>query len=310
MFCDHLQYLTNGKKEYEFLLDTFCYFIQYPGHKIYYAILIISQFEGIGKSMLEILFKNIFGKYIGSLENTVFDSGFNEFLVDKLLLFVHELKHGNKQQTANNLKSLITQETTRINQKHIRSHDSTNCVNFVFFSNDPEPILITEKDRRYFIVHHNRREKDQKYYDKLIDAFENDFAVLYYFMLKRDIKNYHPKRRPLKTQGHTEVVTNSQTDLFIYLDELRNQLKNTPFLDLVVRSRDISEHIDLHGGQQVKRFGGIKAINRYLQQAGFERRVFSVRVGKKSTSVSLWAQDWGKVKNLKAIMQKFTEKED
>lgn len=304
IFETHLHYLTTSDYEYNTLLDVITYIIQNPGKKVPYAILITSKYQGIGKSILEIFFRKIFNQYVGILDNSQLGNGYTEFIIDKLIIFVHELYQGDKFNTMNQLKNLITETRIRINEKYVRSYEGTNSVNFIMFSNRPDAVYTDKFDRRLFVIRTEKKPKLQKYYDDLIKVFRNDYEFLYSHLLQRDLKHFNPMERPQETEGKKLMIAQSSSEISLYLKNFLKNPGNSPFACPIVRVSDILEYIDMHGTFAVKKYVGQKAIINFLIEQNFTQENVSIRRKDKGvTSLNVWAREWSKIENKTKIIR-------
>ena len=306
-FEEHIRYLATSEYEYNTLLNVFAFMLQNPGKKIPWAVLISSKYEGVGKSMLEFLFRKFYKNYVGTLDNSHLHGGFTEFIVDKLVLFVHELFQTDRLDTMNKLKNLITERTIRINEKNVRSYEGTNCANFFLFTNKSNAIYTDKYDRRYFVIRNEKEPKPQRYYDTLLDIFENDYEIIYTYLVARDLTNFNVNKRPQMTAGKKLMIEQSETELALFLQSLRVNPGHSPFAKPLFKSSDILYHIEMHGPKVVSGRSGIKAVTQFLVEAGYEQRNIKYRADSKSTSLNVWCGDWSKITNASETVKEVFE---
>ncbi|MBK7363049.1 MAG: hypothetical protein IPJ01_12200 [Micavibrio sp.] len=289
LFAEHLKFLTASHDEYEILLSFFAYVCQYPGRKISWAPLIVSQNHGVGKSILELLFRNIFGReYVTAVEGFELSQPQTDFLTDKLLVIGEEIELGEKNAMPR-LRSLITRDSYRNIAKYQRTYDSSNVANFLFFSNRIDALRVDKFDRRLFVVFNRKTPQPAAYYKALADAFTNNAADIRAFLLAVDLSAFDPNDRPAVTEGKTLLIEQSKSEVEIYLyDEMRNG--SGEFAYPVVSVQKILSHIAVCAPDSVKRFCGQKSIQYFLIQNGYRSERHRVTEEGESVQRRVWFQ--------------------
>jgi len=268
-FFDHIKYLTDNKEERDTLLDFFAHTMQNPGVKLSWAVLIVSSHQGIGKSILELLFSNILGNYCGQIDNHQLDSQWTDFLKDKLMLFCHEVSQGDKYQVMNRLKNIITEPRLIISQRHVNSYTITNAAALIMFSNLLAPVNIKGDDRRFFVVHSYKEPQSEEYYKKIVDSFTNHYTEIFHYLKSRDLSNFNPKAAPMITESKKIMIEQNKTELEIFLDERKAQ-NEAPFKDKFI---SISNFIDSDYGAKDKKRITYKSVRAYLLADGYIEKV-------------------------------------
>jgi hypothetical protein len=124
-----------------------------PSTRIVYAIVLRSKVQGLGKTTLAYLLADLVGRENVSTPNeaALTDGSFNSHLARKVLVIVDELYSGHSRKTYNKLKSPITDQRLRVNEKYQPEYEIENFAHFLFTSNDLVPIFLEATDRRFFI---------------------------------------------------------------------------------------------------------------------------------------------------------------
>jgi hypothetical protein len=136
------------------LLRWSAHVIASPGDKILWAVILISEQQGIGKTT----FIKFLSKLVGSWNavnipvKRITESNFNEFLGRACLLNLEEMDIAGTAKDYNSLKTLITDETIQIHRKHVDSYVQPNRINIIGSSNRKLPMLLEESDRRWFPI--------------------------------------------------------------------------------------------------------------------------------------------------------------
>jgi len=268
IFKNHVKYLTTSKAEYNHVLNYLSYIVQNPGKKIAHALLIISKFEGIGKSLLEKLMRNILRspsnvQYVSNVDNSQLLSDYTDFMNDKLLCFIHELAQGDRFSTMNRLKSLITEDSVFINGKYARAYTIRNTTNFIFFSNLLDAIKIGAHDRRLFVVYNDKQPKDSEYYKEVMKIFDHEYYSLWKFLETRDLEDFNPHARPPETAGKDQLKEHSLNELSLYLRDLKEN-PNSILTEKLILVPELVAFIEDHAPQSIKNKVSIKSIRAWL----------------------------------------------
>ena len=231
-FISHaLNIICNGEKDIcRYVFNWIAFLLQRPGEKIGTALILIGD-HGVGKT----LFTNVICKLCGcyGLENANLKNiagNYNALVQDKILIVVNEIdaKYGLSSDSANNLKTLITEKSVDINRKHKDAFTGKNVANFIFVSNDFTPIRIEPGDRRYCVLEVSPRFKDDhEYFIHLFDTFdEPDFYEnLLTFFLKINIKNWRPDATLPLTPAKARIIEECQNNTKVRRALTKDDLK-------------------------------------------------------------------------------------
>jgi len=246
-FEKHLQYLTNNDEEFEHLRKWLACALLLPGQKIKHALLLISTHEGIGKSALEALSKNILcsvreQSYVIQATNTEIARGNNSWIESKFLTFVHELGQSEKYAVMDQLKNWITEPRVRISDKYVRSYEIENFCNFVFYSNAVNALPISGTDRRFFIVVNRKVPMEAAYYQNLFQTFdEGVYSIVDY--LGKHAGKLDVNAPPPVTASKLELRNYSKNELTIFLDECLSDSAYKDFFSSGFTIRALAERI-------------------------------------------------------------------
>jgi hypothetical protein len=195
----HLHYLTSGNED--FLLKWLAYIIQHPHIKTEVGILLrdqgnlLNEGGGTGKNQF---FERIASKLIGDKysyfiddNNDIYNS-FNSLFEGKLLVFVDEAGGKENHQNSETLKSKITKKKLNVNKKMVSQYTVNDYSNFIFCSNNANPIPLRKGDRRWAVFDVNPEKRGNKeYFEKLVEALEDDETIQYFYhYLKYKVTTY------------------------------------------------------------------------------------------------------------------------
>lgn len=265
---DLLRYLCgedNGEEVYRWLLRWLAYPLQNPGAKMASAIVMHGP-QGTGKSTFFQTYAKIFGDYATVLNQRGLEDKFNSDWSDsKLFLLAEEVVTRQEMwHIKNELKELVTGDWVRINPKNIAAYRQRNQLNIIFLSNEGMPLPLDNDDRRHLVVW-TPPQREPAYYDAVnaeIDA--GGVAALYDYLLKLDLGDFHPKKRPPGTQAKAELIQVSKTSELRFIDEWTNRELPLPLAPCVA--------MDLYGAYLTwcKRNGEKfpRASNQFLNLVG------------------------------------------
>ncbi|MCK5455808.1 MAG: hypothetical protein KAI45_01700, partial [Melioribacteraceae bacterium] len=117
-------------------------------------------FKGTQGSGKNLFFDEVIKPLFGQNQAIVVDddrlqSDFNGFMNNKLFVAFNEVANDEtktKKSVKSKIKSLITDTTMLINEKHVKTYEVNNFANILFFSNEVIPLLIENQDRRFNVV--------------------------------------------------------------------------------------------------------------------------------------------------------------
>ncbi|KAA6359336.1 MAG: hypothetical protein EZS28_045137, partial [Streblomastix strix] len=132
---------------------------------------------------------------------------------------------------SNALKSVITDDVQRINEKFVARRDSQNVANLILLSNNYCPVKIEATDRRYLVCQTpNAHRNNFEHFDKIHQAIKQaDFYDnLLTFFMKRDISQANLQVIPMtQTKKDIQKVSKSPVENFVvkYLMQLKQGME-------------------------------------------------------------------------------------
>lgn len=202
---------------FEWVLRWCAYIVQHPGAKMKTALVFHGP-SGAGKNMFFEAFMAIFGEYGAVIDQNAIDDKFNDWAERKLFLLADEVVARKELYfVKNKLKSLITGDWIRINPKTIAAHNERNHVNIVFLSNEAQPVVLEEDDRRYAVIWTPAKYQplpggglaDDAFYKRLRDALRDPatVAALHDHLLNVQLGDFDPGTLPPHTDAKFELVS-------------------------------------------------------------------------------------------------------
>lgn len=213
IWLDHVHYLFSDGEDREYLLDFLAHVLQKRGRKIRWAPVIVGN-QGIGKD----LFLRPIVKGLGGQTNaqTVQPERLNGTFIDfweKELLIVEEISRSQKTDVYERLKAIVSgtvSDTVTIERKFQQPYEIPLVVNMLFFTNHSDALSLTVDDRRFFVIHSYAEPKDNAYYAKLVEFYNNQgWQKVYNWLLKRDIAEFNPDARPRFNDAKRQMIEES-----------------------------------------------------------------------------------------------------
>lgn len=272
-FLEHLEYLTSNAEEREHLINYIATALCYPEKKIRHAVLMVSPYEGTGKSSFQALFDTVLKSetghsYVSQGNNSAIAKGYNEFIDSNLVTFFHDIGQ-DKYSVMDEVKTWITEERLRINGKYARNYVTDNYTNFFLSSNNINALPIGDFDRRFFIIECRQKPKSPSYYKDLKESFTVGAGdILKYLDSKKDrLDIYAP---PPMTYSKKLMQAQSRSEVAILLDDLYES--EDPIFDKEFALRDLVNLVYMAAPVSVRNSVSQKAIARWLIANGFQHK--------------------------------------
>lgn len=150
-----IDHLCNGDRVViAWFLRWLAYPLQHVGAKMASGVLMHSETQGTGKSLLfERVIKPLYGEYAATLGQHQLESQYTDWRSQKLFgLFEEIFSRDQKYSHTGTLKHMITGDTHRIEKKFVSGWEESNHLNAVFLSNELQPFPVEPSDRRTLVV--------------------------------------------------------------------------------------------------------------------------------------------------------------
>lgn len=212
---EHL-YSLCGKDDdiFDWVAKWLAYPLQYPGAKMHTCMLFYGAVEGTGKNLF---FEGVMGKIYGSdysvtINQAMLQDNFNGWLSHRLYCVADEVvSSADRRILKNQLKTMITGIKHNINEKNQARRVEDNFTNFVFLSNEPQPLLLDAFDRRHMCVLVNTSHSPQYFSSLAAEIDSGGVEAFYQYLLDYPLEDFTPAQRPIGTQGHDELVRLGKT---------------------------------------------------------------------------------------------------
>ncbi len=217
-----LEYLcaneTNDREVFDWIVRWLAYPIQNRGAKMHSTIVLHGP-QGTGKSRFFEAYAQIFGPYGRVLGQEALEDKFNaDWAEKKLFLLADEvLARSDMYHLKNRLKGFITGDTIRVNPKNVAAHNEKNQMNIVFLSNERQPLVLENDDRRHLVIWAPPKLPDAFFAEVNAEIENGGVAALHQHLLDLDLGDFRPWTRPPMTKAKGDLVdlSASSEDRFI-----------------------------------------------------------------------------------------------
>lgn len=238
--------------------------------------------QGTGKG---ILFHRILRPMVGAqnaiqLRTANFEDSYNGFLENSTLINVDEVnipEARRDRQIMDNLKNYMTEPTVSIRKMHANVYEVLNRTNWIFSSNQRNPIVVEMADRRFNIADYQPH--PMKFSDEEMKTLTKELPIFMYHIL-----SYPVNENQAQTSGMTTAKINMQSLSETSVDEIANALIHGRAHVLYNYCEDEAEVLDLDHRIVIQRYNAlVKAIvceglNRFTRSD--LRTLFESTVGK------------------------------
>lgn len=165
-------------------------------------------------------------------------SRFNMWLSHKLFVVADEVVTSKERRELKGiLKNLITSPVHQLEEKNMPVVEEDNLTNFVYLSNEMQPLALDWFDRRYMCIRYNA-ELSPQYFKELAEEIENGGVnALCHYLMNVDLTGFEPSTRPIETQATRDLKELGTDSARRFLLKWINE--ETPFLVGPASSQDL-----------------------------------------------------------------------
>lgn len=212
-FVHWIRRLCDTKEEARLLLFWLAHLIQYPNRKIKFAVVLVGK-QGTGKSLLGRTMAKLIGPTnFGTVTTSHLKGDFNPYMDSRVLNVFEEAMDFERLSIGNKLKDLITEPTVTINDKYLRAFELENYVHFLFLTNHANALMLTADDRRYLVIHCERRRPSAEYFKSLIPWIDENIGIILDYLQGINLSDFNPNEAPPMTRGKQLMIDLAQDPL-------------------------------------------------------------------------------------------------
>ncbi len=149
-----LNHLIDDKQDAETFMAWLAWVVQNTGKLCGWAC-VLQGVEGDGKTTIANIMQYVLGRpNVRIIGNEVVQGSFKSWVAGHVFCVIEEITvtGRDKYQTMNNLKQYITNPEVDLHKKGENAEAVRNFSHYLFLTNDPYALPITENDRRYFFA--------------------------------------------------------------------------------------------------------------------------------------------------------------
>lgn len=215
LIVEHLYNLCGRDDEiFEWVTKWLAYPLQHPGAKMHTCMLFYGAHEGTGKNLFfEGVMEKIYGKdYSLTINQAMLQDSFNGWISHRLYCVADEVvSSADRRLLKNQIKTMITGLQHNINEKNMARKVEDNLTNFVFLSNESQPLLLDEFDRRHMCVLVNETHSSDYFKALAAEIESGGVEAFYQYLLDYPLEDFSPATKPIKTRAHDELVRLGKT---------------------------------------------------------------------------------------------------
>lgn len=199
----------------QFPMLWLAHLVQFPGVKMFVALVVWSRAQGVGKNLLfEALAACLHRRHWKVIDQGDVDDTFSGWIPDTVFAIGDEIKVSHRDAARNRLNLWITSPTLRTHDKGQPKRDVENLINFVFLSNHADAMFLGDLDRRYYVHEVRAGPLPQSMINEFIGWRDGGgIAHLLHHLLHLDISGFDPKGRAPVTQSKKDMIEASRSDL-------------------------------------------------------------------------------------------------
>lgn len=232
-----LLHLVDGNNDmFDWIARWLAYPLRNPGAKMETSIIMHGD-EGSGKNFFfEKVVKAIYGEYGYVIGNQQLEAPFNDWASMKLFMVADEVvTRAELKQMKGKLKYLVSGDTIIINPKGLPEHSEWNQMNFVFLSNELQPLALDKTDRRYLVVW-TPPALTKEFYISVAEEIEQGGiqAFYHYLMYELDMGDFNEHTKPIYNQAKDNLIEKSLAPSERFYREWSSGLLPLPFITVGV----------------------------------------------------------------------------
>jgi len=228
-----LSHLCDGNDDLAtWILRWLAYPLRNPGAKMETSIIMHGD-EGSGKNFFfEKVVKAIYGEYGYVIGNAQLESNFNDWASMKLFMVADEVvTRAELKQMKGKLKYLVSGDTVIVNPKGLPEHSEANQMNFVFLSNELQPLALDKTDRRYLVVWTPPALGREFYVGVANEIKAGGIEAFYHYLVyELDMGDFNEHTKPLYNEAKDKLIEKSLAPAERFYREWSKGLLPLPFI--------------------------------------------------------------------------------
>jgi len=217
----HLEWLFADSAQRNYLLDWLAWTYQNPTRRPGYALLLLGETQGTGKSIVARVMEYLIGgTNTQRPKNSSLKGAFNSYAFKVRLVLIEELMQIGRREVANELRDLINEPSIAINIKNVPQFTAENFAALLAVSNNPDALPMVKHDRRWLVVESRvtQAQKERAVEDGYFQADKNPLlaalddgeaspllAAIAASLSVRDVSAFRPGEAPMTSAKRTMI---------------------------------------------------------------------------------------------------------
>lgn len=197
---------TSSDDVVQWVLRWLAIMLQQPGAKMATALVFHGP-QGTGKNLFFEAVGRIFGDYARMIGQSELEEKYNDWLSAKLMIIANEVVSRQElYHNKNKIKWIITEKVVPIRSMYQDIRWESNHANLVFLSNELQPLVLEDGDRRYLVVYTPVGD-ETGLYKRVVDFLENGGAELFMgYLLQLHLGDFNVHTKPPMTQAKADLI--------------------------------------------------------------------------------------------------------
>lgn len=214
---------TDGPEARKWFEQWLAYPLQFPGAKLYSAVVMYSEKHGTGKSLMGESMQQIYGVNFKLIDEKNLHERFNSWAENKQFVVGEEISSGETRKSVIQeiVKNMITRQDIDIEKKFLTTYTIDDCINYMLLTNHIDAFIVEDHDRRLFMCNPKDLETTDFYnaYSAWVKSEKGRNALLSH-LLSVDLKGFDPRSHAPMTPTKQHIKDTNNTDLGRWVKEL------------------------------------------------------------------------------------------
>lgn len=293
----HIKILTNHDNAlFDYVMHWLAHLVQNPAEKSGVALLFKGR-QGCGKNIFWDFMSKVIGAKHWKLVKKIdeFLGRFNKGMEGRLLTVLDEISnYGGAYRSNDYLKSMITDNTIRIEPKGLEAYEVSDFSRYVFLSNNEWAVKVEASDRRYVCIEcSNEKVSNFDYFEDLSNAMDFEGASSFFnHLANMNLTGFNIRKIPT-SKLKKEIKLMSVTKIVLYIiDRVESGEKDLCFADFVMWCEDSKERMTETARSFIKFFRDNMNIEPRRKTINFKKiRVIDVDVKLFTTKLRVYLKD-------------------
>lgn len=224
LFLELIAHLFHGcpAEDVEWFLSWLAWPLKHPGCKLATSVVLFSIHQGVGKSVLGYVMREIYGENFSEISQRQFESSFNDWVAEKQFIMGDDVSGSDKKREMDLLKKMVTQQTVTVNVKYQKPYTIKDMANYFWTTNRPDAFYLDDHDRRFFIHEVTVAPLPDTFYSAFMHWLQEEggASAVFHFLLNYDTKDFNPQAKAKATRAKQQMIFITKSDFAQWVTEL------------------------------------------------------------------------------------------